>query len=536
MTKPAKDKKVITLRKQFTIRIFIILFIVALVSSVSQLVMMQKIIEDQVNREADFISTSIQQGVIGTDLAASEIEHQIDYKMESYSKSIAEKLNSRPFEEISDKELIQIRDELGIAGITLFQRTENDLIGVKSTEPSEIGFKIGDFNPQASIALDKFMDGEIIEELKQSVSFVTNHTAILYITQSSSEDEVPKFYKYAYHHVPGTDYLIDPYIEASEIDQYIQKVGPEAWISEVRNMNKYVEEIAVLNPKVFADPSLEGKIYPPLKKVVNGQYELQSESDKELLVNMLEDRQQQSLLEVHHSNDIYKTFTPMDDGRVIYVALNYDQMKAPFHRQTIILILSGFISLVALVLLTTSFFNQIYANIQKIIAQILQLQNGDFTVRSSVKDKGELSRLSSSANQMASTLNRVLSETRNQANRTERFAYLLESEADNSVEKVYTLSIESTKMSREMMTDVEDFLEQVKEVLESRNDAKAKEVKNRIDIIHQLCKDSSTNTTEMTINLADLLRSLHSQSASLSEISKKLLRNMEEFKLSDEEF
>ncbi|WP_053220239.1 methyl-accepting chemotaxis protein [Virgibacillus senegalensis] len=526
------NKQPTTLKRQFTVRILVLMVLVAAISGTIQLVMANKSTEKNVAKEAESISASIQHGIDGTELAANEIEHQIDLKMESYSKYIAKQLNNKPVSSITTEELEELKAELGVSGITLFQQIEDDLVGVRATDQEELGFSMNKANPQGYQVLDSFMEGTILDEMKQAVSYITDRTTVLYTTQSGSHED-PMFFKYAYYHQPDTDYLINPYIEAEEVHQYVEKVGPESWIEEVMANNQYAEEIAVLNPAVFADPSLAEKVYPPLEKVENGTFALVDKQDEELLIDMLENPQEQSFTKTIDGEDIYKTFFPVGDGRVIYVALNYGEMKAPFYKQSLIFVLASIVALIALVLLTTSFFNKIYGNIQKIISQIRQLEKGDFTAQSTLNDQGELGSLSTSANKMASSLNLVLSETREQAKQTEKLSYMLESEADNSVEKVYTISMEATTTSREAMTEVDDFLNEVKEVLQTIDTPQAREILDRLDDFRQLSKDRAASTTDITITLADLLKSLHGQSAALSAISRKLLDNLKVFQLEE---
>ncbi|WP_018933372.1 methyl-accepting chemotaxis protein [Gracilibacillus lacisalsi] len=519
-----------SLLKKFTITILLFMGIVALASASVQAFIMVDNIEKQIEREAKSISTSIQQGVKETELASLEIEHQIDLKLESYAKYIADQLYGRELSEINNNELEKYREALGISGITLFQRLENDFVGRKSTNPNEIGFEIGDFNPQASEALLKFMDGEITDELRYSVSYITENVAILYITESTSDDQKPEFFKYAYYYVLGTDYLINPYIEANEVYQFTEKVGTETWIEQVTSSNDFAKEIALLDPRVYADPSLTESVYAPLSKVVNGQFKFEDVQDTDLLISMIDHPSSANYVENYNGEKIYKSFIPIEDNKVLYVALDYEKMKAPMYKQLFILIGISILALVIVLFFTTRFFNNIYKNIQKIIGQILQMEQGDFTVQSSVKDKSELESLSNSTNKLANSLNRVLSETSDQAIQTEKHAYLLESEANNSVDKVYTMSMATTTETRERLGEMNYLLDQIeKKMLDEK--IEDQETVANIKHLREVLKHSSITTTEITITLSDLLKSLHSQSESLSEISKKLLENLEQFTL-----
>ncbi|WP_102345144.1 methyl-accepting chemotaxis protein [Bacillus sp. Marseille-P3661] len=521
-----------TLRRQFNIQMLLTLIAIVLVSGIIQIYLISNQIDRNINSEAGMISESIKQGINETELAAAEIEHQIDLKLESMAIRAGEHIVGlgKPVTEITQLELINIVDQVGLGGLTLFAHQENDVVGIQSTDPAEIGFSFKQISPEAYQAMVDQINGKRISgEVAANSSYVGDNIGILYTAQSGSHGDEPAYFKYAYYHIPGTDFLISPFIEASEIHNFIEKVGPESWISKVLDENEYAKEIAVLDPRVYADPSLAEKLYPPLKKVVNGAYELVNDKDNEILIDMATNPTEYSYLDTTNEGEFHKVFLPLNEDYVIYIALDYKKMSTPLYNISLIVLVFSFASLVALFMITTRFFSKIYANIAKIIDQIKALEKGDFTSLSYINDGGELSDLSKTANKMTETLNRVIGETRDQANETERLAYMLESSADNSVEKVYTMSMETTIASRESLAEIEEFLNQVEDTLKPIDNNKAQEVLSRIDNMRQLSKDRSKITTDMTITLADLLKSLQGQSESLSKISKKLLKNMEQF-------
>ncbi|MGP4041833.1 methyl-accepting chemotaxis protein [Gracilibacillus sp. D59] len=526
-------KKIIkntSLNKQFSVRVFLIMLIIAVFSGIIQLFMMYSNVEERARNEANSISASIQQGIKETNLATHEIEHQIDLKLKSYAQTIAEKLNGKSLDEITNKELIEISKELDIAGISLLQKQENEIVGVRSTDEDEIGFRLSEVSPYGYEVLNAFMDGNLPEEAKDVLSYSDEDVITLFTAQSGSHGDTPMFYKYAYHLIPEENYVIDPYIEANEVYQFTQNIGPEKWIDEVIKTSEFAKEIAVLDPRVYDDPSLAENIYPPLTKIVNGDFNYEEEKDTQILVNMLHDAKGENYIKKYNGNEIYKSFIPIEENKVLYVALDYGKMKAPMYKQLFILIGISILALVILLFFTTRFFNNIYKNIQKIIDQILQMEKGDFTVQSSVKDKGELESLSQSTNKLADTLNRVLSETSDQAIQTEKHAYLLESEANNSVDKVYTMSMSTTTEAREQMDEMNYVLDQIEKKM-SEERVEDQEILTFINQLREQITHSSNSTTEMTITLSDLLKSLHNQSESLSDISKKLLENLEQFTL-----
>lgn len=523
-----------SLRSQFVVKIFAVLLIIAAISGIIQVGYMKEQTRIDVDNKAALIAQSIEQGLIETDLASQSIEHQIDLKMESNSRHIGDRLKDSKWETITREQLLKLKDELGLSGITLLARnpTKDDIIGVQSTEKQEIGFSIKNFSESGYQNFNRLLNNKAPVS-DGFYSYVTKNLIVLPISQSGSHEEEPQFFKYAYYYKPGTNYIIAPYIQANEVHQFTNKVGPDTWISTFMKENSYVKEIGVLNPRVFADPGLETKIYPPLKKVVYGTYNMANAQDNEVLKGMVKTPKKTTYTQQWNDEKIYKMFLPMNENRVIYIALDYGEMSGPLYRHSVILILSGLLSLFALFLLTTRFFNQIYANIQRIQTQIKLLEAGDFTAKSKVRDHGELGDLSESANRMVATLNRVLADTSEQAVKAQRLALMLEAEANQSVQKMYTLSMETTIHAREQLDEIMYFLEKVERYLGSlpENDH-TKEIIEKVYTMRQMAKERTAVTTDMTITLSDLLKSLHSQSTELSDLSNGLLQNISKFKLS----
>lgn len=517
-----------SLRTQFLVRIFIVMIVTALLTGLIQLYFINDQIAEQTKNQASLISLSVESGLKETLVAAKSIEHQIDLKMISYSKHIAEILKGKSVEEIDEELLQNVKEEIGVSGITIFAKRDDDIVGVVSTEPEEIGFsmkKVG------------FLEvGEIMLQGGKApvpgATFIDHNIVVLPIAQSASHNEIPSFFKYAYYHPPGSEYVINPYIEADEVNRFIEEVGPNTWISEMVSDNPYLSEIAILAPEVFVDPKLEEKIYPPKKKVVYGQFNHYNEDDINIIKKMAVHREKVSFVQDINGQKLYKTYLPIGDNFVVYTSLDYGKLSGPLYRHSLILIFSGLLSLFALFFLTAKFFNRVYINIQKIKSQLLLLEAGDLTAKSDVNDRNELGTLSDSANNMVDHLRKLIHDTTEHAKNVQRTSAIVEAEASQSVEKMYQLSTEATAKSREHLYSIMDFLESMEEFLQTLPASDKKdELLKSIDEIKKVAHDRTAATTDLTLSLSDLLKSLHHQSSQLSKISNLVLHQMAKFKL-----
>jgi methyl-accepting chemotaxis protein len=516
----------LTLRKQFIIGVLSVLFITAIISGVVQLYFMNDQIETQTNQRADTLAKNVLKGIEQTELATQNIEHQIDLKLVAYSKHIASLLEGKEVKQITQDELIEIRDELDLSGITLSKETKDDVVGVMSTDEKEIGFSfkaVGYYDVAKTLLAGK-------KPALPITTYSDTHTIILPISQSASHSDKPTFFKYAYYVADGTDYMISPYIEANEVYEYTETVGTATSLKKLVKENNILDEIAILNPRVYKDPTLEEQLYPPMKKLEAGTFNSKTKKDINLLTKG--EIKKTSYIEKIDGKQVYKMFFPVNENRVIYIALDYEKMSGPLYRHSIILIISGLASLVVLFLLTARFFNRIYENLQKIKKQITSLEEGDLTVKSEIKDGSELEVLSESTNRMVDKLNKLITDTHTQAMKTQRLSVLLESEASESVEKMYTLSTEATIRSRDQLNEIMSFLEEIEHTMNIYPKAGITEdVLSKIETLKHIAKDRTAATTETTITLSDLVQSLHEQASELSDISNSLLEYMGKFKL-----
>jgi plasmid maintenance system antidote protein VapI len=80
--------------------------------------------------------------------------------------------------------------------------------------------------------------------------------------------------------------------------------------------------------------------------------------------------------------------------------------------------------------------------------------------------------------------------------------------------------------------EIHAFLDEMEKILSKMpNDESAKIMLGKMDAMRQLANGRTAVTTETTIQLSDLLKSLHDQSIELSNISNALLQQMSRFTL-----
>ncbi|HZG60956.1 MAG TPA: methyl-accepting chemotaxis protein [Anoxybacillus sp.] len=516
-----------SLKRSFFNKIASIILIISVLSSIIQLYFIRNQLNYEIENQTSVIEEGIKQGINETELASKEIEKQIDLKMYHVSKYISNLLNTNSVNDINSKKLDKLKEELGLAGITIFTEKDDDIIAVMSTDKKDLGMSAKSYKGLYE-GLQLLLHDQSPPE--NSVAKKNNFYCTP-IIQSGQHDEEKLFFKYAYYHPPGADYIINPFVEANEVYKFTEKVGPQSWIDKMLKENKHVKEIAILDPEVFVHPDLENQLYPPRKKIVYGTFKYKSDADIDLIKKFTKNQEKVRKVEKINGKKYIKVFAPIKNGQVIYLALDYNAITGPMMRHSIILIISGLVSLMALFFFTARFFNKIYENIQKIKKQIHSLEAGDLTAKSDVHDNTELQMLSESANRMVDTLHQAIGNANQIAVKTQRLAYMLEEEASKSVEQMYSMSTEKTIESREQLEEALAILNAVEKEIANSPVSNKEELFQKLELLRKIAHDRTYSTTEMTITLSDLMQSLHRQSEQLTDISETLLKSMERFKL-----
>ncbi|RBW68794.1 ATP-binding protein [Bacillus taeanensis] len=402
--------KNMTLRNLFLIRVLLALLVIVLLSEAIQLYFINGQINDEVDKQSHIIAQNIKREIENTNLAAESLEHQIDLKLISYAKYTAEILKGKSIDDITNQDLLAVQKELGLAGITLFARKEDDIVGMRSTDPVEVGFSSKEFGFYETINM--LLKGE--KAVIEGATFLEKNMIVLPIAQSGSHQNEPVFFKYAYYHSPQASYIINPYIEADEVYQFLNEVGPSSSIAQMKTKNSYLDEVAILNPKVFVNPLLEQQLYPPAKKIVHGTFDYQSERDLKALKSMVNNPKKVSYIQQVNGKKLYKVFLPVEENQVIYMAFDYGEMSQPLIRQSILISLAGFISLLVLYLLTSNFFKRIYKNIDLLVGKVERISKGEYGLTAVSDGQYEFKKLTGSINQMSLSLHQSFEKLLNE--------------------------------------------------------------------------------------------------------------------------
>ena len=195
-----------------------------------------------------------------------------------------------------------------------------------------------------------------------------------------------------------------------------------------------------------------------------------------------------------------------------------------------ILILVSIISVVTIFIIATLYFKQLFQSIEVIQQQITNLEVGERVLK--IKNgEDNFNDIIDRLNIIVLKNEELLTVTQKQAVKTQWLSLSLEADASHTVEKLYELSTVDTMQNREQLLELTELLDEITTFYyNDENKVKNHFILEKIDKIRDISQNRTAATTEITITLSDLLKSLQQQSSDLSDISTNLLNQIEQFK------
>ncbi|WP_083180262.1 sensor histidine kinase [Paenibacillus yonginensis] len=272
-------------------------------------------------------------------------------------------------EDVTNEQLIEVKNKLGIEGLTLFKylKDQNNFVGVKSTDPKEIGLTTekwgsGKWNTVFSELMDKH-DATPIENFGENLP---HFWAGPYDTSTSDPTRISKW---GYYNDGTTDYLIDPYISEDIINRFHDQAGVEFNIADQERNNPLVLEVGILNDKILQGewkaPNPANPEWHSERMVLYGDYTYTSPQDQKLAQQAFD--QMKKVHEVMEINGrmVLRTYSPITlednvnkgfDRMLIIVTSDMDKMTSDLiHKEIrisivgLIFVLIGALMLVAVV-------------------------------------------------------------------------------------------------------------------------------------------------------------------------------------------
>lgn len=271
----------------------------------------KRTLEEQHNHNLLTLGRQIELSVEQTRQGAELFEDQIGRELRA--AAIAAQYALDPdVEKVTNEQLVELKDKLDIAHITLLKRTEDDIVLYRSSDPSQLNHSTKTWTPWHEIFNQLFDYRQTtVDWLGQKLDHFWSGPFEV------SSTDLDQIYKWGYYHDGTTNYIVDPYVHFDELNHYNRVTGVDRLIRDLAANERQLLEIAVINPMTFPRGNQtvvdNGGVREHIvqRPFIYGTYEWKSDRDEASVRRAFESKEIVTLQDKVRGTPIYKMFIPV---------------------------------------------------------------------------------------------------------------------------------------------------------------------------------------------------------------------------------
>ncbi|MCA1030273.1 EAL domain-containing protein [Bacillus timonensis] len=378
-------------------------------------------------REMALITEELSHQVENAKEGALYVEDILAKELRTASIAIQKSLPPN-YEDVTNEQLIALSQQLMVSHITLLAKTEDDIIGVRSSDHHEIDMSTKEWGYWYTAMQELFELRPV--SVDQGLTLAHYWSGPIEVA-SSNPNHIDKW---GYYYDGSTNYIIDPYFRDDKVLEYEQRFGPGKVINRFQNNLEGVLELSVFNPKNFGQEKelihLNGNSFIRLsdKPIWYGDYYYSNENvDAKHIQKAITTGEKQHYIEKINGKLVRKTFVPVlnTNAEPFVIGLSYDYglfQKQLQKEQTEHIILS---IVIMLIVLGTSliFSHSITKPISLIVEHVNEIARGKFGNRLTLNRRDELGVLTNNVNALSHNLQTYMDDLRKSQEVIEYQAY-----------------------------------------------------------------------------------------------------------------
>lgn len=365
-------------------------------------------------REIELITQEVSYQVENAKNGSQFVENMMGRELRTASIAIQNSLPAN-HEAVTNEQLKELSEKLMVSHITLLAKTENDIIGVKSSDPHEInlstkewGFWYDAFQQLLALKPVNVQEGQALPNYWSGPTEVA----------ASNPDHIDKW---GYYHDGTTNYIINPYFRDNQVLEYERRFGPINVMERFTSKLDGVLELTVFNPKNFGQETerinKNGKSFIRIadQPIWYGTYEYGNQPvDVRLVQAAVTTGEKQFYTEEINGKLVKKTFVPIDTNTdtpyVIGIAHDYGVIKEKLDQELLQHILLT-IPFIILVFLTSLVFSRsITRPIGYIVEKVNEIAKGNFGGNIVLKQKDEFGDLAQNVSALSNSLKNYVTD------------------------------------------------------------------------------------------------------------------------------
>ncbi|WP_227939552.1 putative bifunctional diguanylate cyclase/phosphodiesterase [Alkalihalobacillus deserti] len=365
-------------------------------------------------REIELITQEVSYQVENSKSGSLYVEDIIARELRTASIAIKNALPAQ-HEDVTNEQLTELADELMISHITLLAQTEDDIIGVKSSDPHEINMSTKEWE-YWYVAFKQLFSLTPVT-VKEGLTLPNYWSGPIEVAASNPDHTD----KWGYYYDGTTNYIINPYFRDNQVLEYEELFGPANIMERFTNKLEGVLELTVFNPKNFGQETemvhRNGKSFIRIadQPIWYGTYEYRNQPlDAKLVETVVKTGESQNYTEEINGKMVTRTFVPINTGTqdpyVIGVTYDYSLIQKELENELMKHILLS-IPFILIVLLTSFIFSRsITRPIDSIVEKVNEIAQGKFGNNIVLKRQDELGHLAHNVNALSKSLQNYVTD------------------------------------------------------------------------------------------------------------------------------
>ncbi|WP_245809634.1 ATP-binding protein [Cohnella massiliensis] len=350
------------------------------------------------------------------------------------------------YRHVENDQLAELSRELGVDHITLWRKTEDDIVVVRSSDPKEIGLSSKNMDYWYDAFVQLFEQGNVTIPQGQKLDRFWSGP----INFASSDPE--RINKWGYYYDGTTDYMINPFIHAEVFVNFERDLGTDSIVQKLLDSNPDLLEITGFDPEFFGKPPIiKYKQGQPVRNldvrdIVFGTYSYvnQTEKDAALVGQAARTGEMVTVPDRLNGTNVIRSFIPIQgDKTYVYgVTFNRNSIDETLNRQMLILTLIS-VALIALSIVASYLLSGVMIrSLHRIVTKVNEIAGGIFGQKLSVRSKDELGLLASRVNTMEDNLQYYMSGLKNTAAELSDTKQYLESLVNHTSDAIHVADLQ----------------------------------------------------------------------------------------------
>jgi diguanylate cyclase (GGDEF)-like protein len=382
------------------------------------------LINDQ-EKQMELLTKDISMAIEHSQYGVDSLENQIGEKLRASAIAVQYALNP-DINEVTDEQLVRLSEKLGVSHITLMVKEENDIRGVKSSDPHERDLSTKEWGYWYTAFQQLFTHNNVtIPEGQKLPNYWTGPINV----SASNPNHVDKW---GYYYDGTTNYIISPYMRDNQIMDFEDHIGPDAIVKKILSNNNALLSITGFNPKTFGFPPVyteqNGQKFIELnnKDIQFGTYRyIDKAADVPAVRQAMTTGKLVSFQGTYDEKKVLKSFIPAPSEKpyVIGIVTDYKVIQDVLNKQMINNLIISVIMLIFVFVISYFLAGYIVRPINRILLKVNEIADGNIGAQVMIDRSDELGLLSSRVNTMSLNLLKYTDELKKKNDEIQYHAY-----------------------------------------------------------------------------------------------------------------